>query len=189
MTLSLATGAKLSATTFADFTARLRHDCVGAGTRDHCTADAIFIVQCRRLIYGIDTDYAPDNRVAICDDWEWFSPQDYYDDLGDEGRAALNRESQEWCQKQFMKADVDDQWYVIGERENHTVTGWTDHWEYVSAHFTNDAAEAFIKRKKHDYRKGMRVYVECQYHSWEYNAIKEAFLTGRLQYVESGPAQ
>ncbi|MNN59485.1 hypothetical protein D3C81_1746030 [compost metagenome] len=50
----------------------------------------------------------------------------------------------------------------------------------MSAHFTKDAAEAFIRRKKHDYRHGMRVYVESQYYAWEFNVIKNAILDGRL---------
>lgn len=82
-----------------------------------------------------------------------------------------------------MKAGESDQWYVLGELEDHTVTGWDDRWEYVNAHFTHAAAEAFIQRKKHDYQEGMRVYVESQYYAWEFNAIKEAILDGTLTYT------
>lgn len=190
MTLSLATGAKLDAATFADFVARLRHDCVGEGVHDHCTADAIFIVQCKRLVYGIDTDYSED-RVLIdtCNEGEWFSPKEYWDDLDYEERAGLNKAMQAWSSCKFMKASEEDQWYVLGEMESHTVTGYKEQWEFINAHFTKDAAEAFIRRKKHDYGLGMRVYVESQYYAWEFNAIKEALLSGRLQYVEQEPGQ
>jgi hypothetical protein len=47
-TPSLATGAKLTPETWADFVARLKHDCRSEGVSDHCTADAIFIVQAKR---------------------------------------------------------------------------------------------------------------------------------------------
>jgi len=47
----------------------------------------------------------------------------------------------------------------------------------VNSHFTRDAAEAFIRRKQHDYGE-MRVYVESQYYAWEFEAIKEAILDG-----------
>jgi hypothetical protein len=80
-------------------------------------------------------------------------------------------------------ADESDQWYVLAELPEHTVTGWDDRWEYVNAHFTHAAAEAFIKRKKHDYRDGMRVYVESQYYAWEFEAIKAAILDGTLTYT------
>lgn len=175
----LARGDELNAETWADFVGRLHHDCVGKGVRDHCTADAIFIVEQRQIIYGLDTDYT-DQRVVICDDSEWFSPQEYWDDLDEEERAALNRKMQEHADCQFMKANKDDQWEVLGELEDHTVTGWDDRWEYVNSHFTKDAAEAFIRRKKHDYPKGLRVCVDAQSYCWEFNAIKEAILKGRL---------
>ena len=181
---SLATASTLDAETWADFVKRLRHDCVGAGVHDHCTADAIFIVQAKRIVYGIDTDYS-DNRVLLdhCNEGEWFSPKEFWEDRDHDARAALNRAMQDWSSCQFMKADESDQWYVLGELQGHSVTGWQETWEYISAHFTKDAAEAFIRRKKHDYRKGMRVYVESQYYSWEFNAIKAAILNGTLTYT------
>jgi len=178
---SLASGSPLTAETWAEFKKRLHHDCVGAGVHDHCTASAIFIVQARRLVYGIDPDYGPE-LVVMVGESEWFSPQEYWDDLDEEGRAAIDGHSQEWCSKNFLDADTDDQWHVLGELDNHTVTGWTERWEYVNAHFTKDAAEAFIRRKKHDYRKGLRVYVDCQNYAWEFEAIKEAILKGELVY-------
>ncbi|WP_460146666.1 hypothetical protein [Pseudomonas sp. S2_A02] len=181
---SVATGADLEAATWTDFVQRLRHDCVGAGVRDHCTANAIFIVQAKRIIYGIDTDYS-DNRVLIdhCNEGEWFSPEEFWADQDHDERTALNKAMQAWSSCQFMKADESDQWYVLGDLEGHSITGWQETWEYVNAHFTKDAAEAFIRRKKHDYRKGMRVYVDSQYYAWEFNAIKEAILDGTLTYT------
>ncbi len=181
---SLATASTLDAGTWSDFVKRLRHDCVGAGVHDHCTRDAIFIVQAKCITYGLDTDYS-DNRVLIdhCNEGEWFSPKEYWDDQDEDERAALNRAMQEWSGCQFMKAGESDQWYVLGELDSHSVTGWCENWEYVTAHFTKDAAEAFIRRKKHDYRKGMRVYVDSQHYAWEFNAIKEAILDGTLTYT------
>lgn len=186
---SLATGQELNTATWADFVTRLRHDCVGAGVRDHCTAAAIFIVQARRIVYGLDTDYS-DNRVLIdhCNEGEWFSPKDYWDDQDEDERAVLNKAMQAWSSCQFMKADESDQWHVLGEMDGHAVTGWCENWEYISAHFTKDAAEAFIRRKKHDYRKGMRVYVDSQYYAWEFEAIKEAILKGTLAFTPKAAA-
>jgi hypothetical protein len=181
---SLATGAKLDPSTWADFAQRLRYDCVGAGVRDHCTANAIFIVQAKRIIYGIDTDYS-DNRVIIvsCDEAEWFTVQEYWDDADGDMRDRLNALAQVKAEKDFLALDRDEQLEILAELEDHQVVGWDETWEYVNAHFTKDAAEAFIQRKKHDYRKGMRVYVDCQYYTWEFNAIKEAILNGTLTYA------
>lgn len=177
--VSLAHGAPLSTESWADFVARLRHDCVGEGVRSHCTADAIFKVESRERIYGIDKDYT-DKLAVIFDDSVWFSPQEYWDDLDEEGRAALNRVAQRWSECDFLERDEDDQWDQLGDLDDHRVTGWDESWEYVCSHFTKDAAEAFIERKRHDYRKGIRVYVDAQTHCWEYNTIKEGILQGRI---------
>ncbi|HDX8451410.1 TPA: hypothetical protein RQN21_000928 [Aeromonas hydrophila] len=177
--VSLAHGAPLSPESWADFVARLHHDCVGEGVRSHCTADAIFKVESRERIYGIDKDYT-DKLAVIFDDSVWFSPQEYWDDLDEEGRAELNKVAQHWSECDFLERDEDDQWEQLGDLDDHRVTGWDESWEYVCSHFTKDAAEAFIERKRHDYRKGIRVYVDAQTHCWEYNTIKDGILQGRI---------
>lgn len=176
---TIARGSALDQATFGDFVTRLRHHCRGQGVSDHCTADAVFLVERRELIYGLDTDFT-DKKVAVCDETEWFSPKEYWEDCDEEQRAGLNRKSQEHCSKQFMKAHEHDQWEVLGELEDHSVYGWDERWTFVNMHFTQEAAEAFIKRKKHDYPKGLRVYVDAQSYCWEFNAIKEALMDGRL---------
>lgn len=180
--LSLATGAKLTAETWADFVSRLRHDCVGEGVDDHCTSDAFFIVQARRIVAGIDRDYT-DQLLVYCEDSQWFSPQEYWGELDETDRDKLDALSNDDHSCDFLKAHISDQWEMLDELPDHHVLGWQEKWEYVNAHFTKDAAEAFIKRKKHDYRDGMRVYVHSQYYAWEFNAIKEAIISGQLVYT------
>lgn len=187
MTTTLATGATLTPDTWADFVARLRHDCVGEGVKDHCTSNAIFIVQARRIVSGIDCDYA-DQKLVYCDDLDWKSPQAYWDAHdGDAVRGKLNAAAQAEYEHDFLALDVSEQWEILDALPDHYVTGWYERWEYVNAHFTKDAAEAFIKRKKHDYRDGIRVYVESQQYTWEFNAIKEAILSGQLVLSEVKP--
>src|SRR5471030_2448303 len=118
---SIANGAELTPETYADFVQRLKYHCQGEGVGDHCTADAIFIVERKRLITGIDLDYAPE-KVVCLDDIQWFSPKEYWDDCDREQKAELNKASQEWCDKKFMHADEDDQWYLLGELDDHTLT-------------------------------------------------------------------
>jgi hypothetical protein len=184
MTASLATGAALTPATWADFVARLQHDCVGEGVADHCTRDALFVVQARRVISGFDTDYT-DQLLVYCDDLSWYSPQEYWDGGDEDERAALNVAAQAEYGNDFLALYVPEQWEILGALPDHQVTGWHEEWEYVNSHLTKDAAEAFIKRKKHDYPKGIRVYVESQYYAWEFNAIKEAILSGKLVYSEA----
>ncbi len=61
---NLANGHPLTQSTFNDFVERLKHDCAGAGVRDHCTADAIFLVEKHARVYGIDR--ISSGRQAFC---------------------------------------------------------------------------------------------------------------------------
>ncbi|MDR7109243.1 hypothetical protein [Pseudomonas frederiksbergensis] len=178
---SLATGHPLSAATWADFVQRLHYDCVGAGVHAHGTSAALFTVQTKRIDYGFDPEYA-EGRVVCLEDRSWFSPKEYWDDLDEKERAELDEALQADRECGFMDMDEDDQWEYLSECDSHTVTGWNERWEIVNSHFTKDAAEAFIRRKKHDYGE-MRVYVESQHYAWEFEAIKEAILDGALTYT------
>jgi hypothetical protein len=176
---SLATGSALTPETFTDFMERLKYHCNGAGVNDHCTADAIFIVQRKRIVSGIDLDYAP-QKLVYCEDRQWFSPQAYWDDLTRAEKIKLNKSCVDEFGSKFLKTTEYEQWEILADIEDHTVTGWDESWEYVSAHFTKEAAEAFIARKKHDYSDGIRIYVEAQTYSWEFNVIKNALIDGKL---------
>ncbi|OKP30173.1 hypothetical protein [Serratia fonticola] len=180
---SLATGAKLNAETWADFVRRLKYHCEGKGTEDHCTADPLFVVQNRRLVSGIDMDYA-DQYLVYCDDSHWFSPKEYWDDLDELQQDDIDAKCREEYEASFLEMAEHQQWDYLGSLENHTVTGYAWQWEYVNAHFTREAAEAFINRKKHDYGK-MQIFVDSQYWAWEFNAIRNAILDGKLVYSEA----
>lgn len=176
----LATGAALTAETWADFVTRLKYHSEGEGAYDHSTADALFIVQNKRLVSGIDRDYASDLMI-YCDDYEWFSPLEFWADLDEDSRADLNKKSRDETSSYFTDLSTFEQWLVLEDLEDHTVTGYAWEWEYVNSHFTKEAAEAFIKRKSHDYRE-LRVFVESQYWAWEFNAIKNAIMNGQLVF-------
>ncbi len=186
--VSLANGAQLSAESWADFVARLRHDCVGEGVHDHYTADAIFKVEARVLIYGIDRAYT-DKQAVICDDSTWFSPKEYWDDLDEDQQSRLNLVVKQEHECDFLELKECDQWDLLDEIDDHSVVGWDEKWEHVNSHFTKDAAEAFIKRKRHDYRNGIRVYVDAQTHCWEYNTIKEAMIDGHIGHIDKNLAE
>lgn len=181
---TLASGAPLTQSSFDDFVRRLKHDCEGDGVKNHYTADAIFIVQARRIVSGIDPEYT-DKLLVYCDDSRWFSPDEYWNDLGDGERKSLDVKSIKSCGVKFIDAAICQQWDLLGGLEHHCVTGWDEKWEYVCAHFTNDAAEAFILRKKHDYRDGIRVYVDAQVYAWEFNAIKKALMNGQIIFSKA----
>lgn len=181
--MSLATDGELTAESFADFVKRLHHGVRGEGVRDHHTADALFTVQARKIVFGIDRDYTDKLAVAVEGDL-CFSPQEYWDTSDEGHRAHLDSIAQETGCCLFLELDRDDQWDLLGDLQDHTVAGWDERWEYVNSHFTKEAAEAFIKRKKHDYREGIRVYVDAQVYCWEFNAIINGLLDGSIVFTE-----
>ena len=179
--MSLATGSELNAETFADFVQRLRHHVRGEGVDWHCTADALFTVQARSIIFGIDRDYTDKTAVAI-EDSMYFSPQEYWD-AHEDMHVKLDAIAHEVDEMPFLALENYEQWDILSDLDDHTVSGWDDRWDIVNVHFTKEAAEAFIKRKKHDYRDGLRVYVDAQVYCWEFNAIINGLLDGRIAYV------
>lgn len=182
---SIATGSALTAETWKDFVSRLRHHCLGDGVAEHCTAAAIFMVEARRLIYGISLDYT-DKVAIIHDDSAWHSPEEYYNESAKDEQKTLDGLAHDKGFASFLSAGEYEQLSIIESLPDHTVTGWDERWEHVGTHFTKEAAEAFIARKKHDYRDGLRVYVEAQPYAWEFETIKNAIMDGKICFVEDG---
>lgn len=181
--MSLATGSALDQATFADFVQRLRHHVSGEGVSWHGTADALFTVQARKIIFGIDRDYT-DKLAVYVEDSMYFSPKEYWD--GNEGmHERLDELAIEAADRPFLVLAEDGQWDILGDLPDHTVSGWDEHWEIVNSHFTKEAAEAFIRRKKHDYRDGLRVYVEAQVYCWEFNAVVKGLMDGQIVFKEN----
>jgi len=176
---SLATGAKLTKETFDNFIERLKFQNRGDGTKDHCTAHPLFLIQKRVLTYGFTEEYS-DRRVIVCDEVEWFSPEDYWNDADDNKKELINAIVKEADDCEFTDLSEDDQWTLLSELDDHSLIFYKEDWEYVNAHFTPEAANAFIERKKHDYPKGLRVYVDSQYWAWEFKTIVEALINGKL---------
>lgn len=181
MSTSIASGAALDQGSFDDFVQRLGYHVRGEGVDDHSTADAMFTVQARRIIFGIDRDYT-DKLAVYVEDSMYFSPQEYWDTSDECHRAYLDGLALDSGDAKFLGLDVSDQWDLLGDLCDHTVSGWDERWEFVNAHFTKEAADAFIKRKKHDYRDGLRVYVEAQVYCWEFNAIIAGLLDGKIVF-------
>lgn len=175
---TLATGADLTPETWAEFVARLHHDCVGEGVSRHYTADATFLVE-KRVWQAVPEELSDVLRVHT--DGHDEPLEDFFTDLEPEEQAALDAA----VDGVFLEADD----YDMREAMEKLYPGSTlyhalEQWEFVCQHFTRDAADAFIKRKKHDYRDGLRVYVDASTYSWELNTIKAAILSGRIGLIE-----
>lgn len=175
---SLARGDKLTADTWADFVARLHHDCVGEGVRDHCTADAVFLVE-KAVKYPVPEGYGGDPVIFDgCEVSE--SPEDFFDGCSGDNKAKLN----ESCDGDWLGADDYDKSSALNEHlPDYSLVYEETRWVTLNQHFTKAAAEAFIARKKHDYRDGLRVYVDASTYSWELNTIKAAILSGHIGFI------
>ncbi len=159
---------------FDDFIARLKFHNTGEGVNDHCTANPIFIVEKLTRHIGIDLEFDPSTLWSDCPEHE-----SEYETL-DELKEAIAEYVEENGPIDEFDPDYDDEVKAGGETIFKKV-GYFDTWDYVCAHFTKEAAEAFIARKKHDYTK-FRVFVDCQFHCWEYNRIVEGLLEGKIVF-------
>lgn len=186
-TATLAKGAALSSETWADFVARLRHDCVGEGVREHYTADAVFLVQKRIKVYCMEGLDGEAFEIYSPDDGESYSAASWYEDHDGDIQQRLDAE----CPSTgFLSADMYSQINALSEvLQDCEVHEFNWDWETVNQHFTKAAAEAFIARKKHDYRDGLRVYVDASTYSWELNTIKVAILDGRIGLLPAAAQQ
>ncbi|MBS0878556.1 MULTISPECIES: hypothetical protein [unclassified Tatumella] len=178
---TLATGAKLTPETFADFLTRLKHDVVGQGAEHHCTRDAIFNVERLRRVSGIDLSFDPLRMLTDSDhEVEWFSPKEYWDSLDLDEKKHLNEECLESEAQFFLDLAEDRQWQFLGDRDYLNLYGYQEDWQYVNSHLTRESAEAFIKRKSHDYPDGLRVFVDSRVWCPEFTAIVDALINGQL---------
>jgi hypothetical protein len=176
---TLANGADLTPDTWADFVKRLHHDCVGEGVERHYTADATFLVE-KRVWQAVPEELSHDIRRVYTDGYDE-TVEEFFEDLEPEEQAALN----EACDGSFLTADGYDMREALGKLHSESTLYYAqEQWEFVCQHFTRDAADAFIKRKGHDYREGLRVYVDATCYSWELNTIKAAILDGRIGLIQ-----
>jgi hypothetical protein len=147
---------------FEDFVRRLHYHRRGDGVADHCTRDAIFIVQQLKHMCGFDPQYS--------DKYVWIDRDN--DNAEADARTARRLDA------------LDDDGRSFGGWEK---VYFEEYWEYVCAHFTRESAEAFIKRKGHDYDE-LRIWVDCQVYCPEYNAIVDGILDGKIVFKEAGDA-
>jgi hypothetical protein len=164
---------ELTTENYADFIERLKFHNIGEGVDDHITSNPIFIVQSYRQIGGIDLDYDPPHYWADSDhECEWTDKE-------------FEAELAEYVEEGGTHDDFDiryDKFVTLDNVILFQKIGYQEYWEYECAHFTREAAEAFIKRKAHDHRE-LRIYVDSQYWCWEFNAIIKGMLSGDIGLI------
>lgn len=118
---------------------------------DQYTANPMFVVERKRIVTGIDTDYceSDDDIVWIIEDSMIFNGDHEFSEL----EAGYNE-----------SATVP---------ENYTRTGFSSHWEFVTLFFTQQAADNYISRHGHKHDATLRVSVESAYRNDEYQTVRD----------------
>lgn len=160
---------------FDDFVKRLRYHNEGEGVEDHCTAHPIFIVQKKEIISGIDNDFDPSYFWVNTDGEGEYTDEEMLE------RLEEIFDEEETGPDEYDLAFDDEITCYSGKRTLFRKVGYIERWEYVCAHFTKEAAEAFIVRKQHDYR-ALRVYVDSQYWCPEFITIVKGLLSGKIGF-------
>lgn len=114
---------------------------------DHGTAHPLFVVQARKRLYGFDTD--------CVDTIAWL-----YD--GEEVTAG-------------GAGDLEERFGETGEEpEGYQRTAYVDQWEFVTACFTREAAEAYLHSNHHRHAE-LRVFVDSAYRNEEWIRLRAYF--------------
>ncbi|WP_343743119.1 hypothetical protein [Herbaspirillum huttiense] len=114
-------------------------------TQDNrCTDQPLFIVEQKRLIVGIDTEYA--NKIG------WFDS---------DGMATP--EEHEFLEKQYKKSRR--------EPDGWTRTGYSEEWQFVTACFTEQGCKDYIRIDGHNLKEP-RIYADGSYRNNEYRTVR-----------------
>lgn len=172
-------GAEINDKNFKDFVARLHKGVRGEHVKEHATANALFVVQRERHIIGISTDYTDNKCITdLENDATYFSLESFVESLDEDALSYFELNDYE---TPFLEMTESEQWDYLEQVDQLSIDGYSVEWEYVNCHFTKEAAERFIERKRHDYGK-LRVFVDSQYWAWEFRTIVDAILDGKLVY-------
>lgn len=125
-------------------------------TQDNrATSEPIFIVEERRRLYGVDTDYT--------DDTVWIHVAGDHEEADENESERLDRLAGD--------GEPDDDW---------TLVGYVDRWEFVTACFTEKACEDYIAANKHNLTDP-RIYAATGYRNHEFIAVREFLETLHTQ--------
>lgn len=180
---------ELTKEAYEDFMKRLHFHNKGQGKDDHITAEPIFIVQRLNRVYGLDSEYSDKSIIVDTKDTEshWDDIVDLFASLDKEQISDILKKADCGSKDEFLETGDWEQYNHL-ENSGYERVFYVEQQEYVNSHFTKEAADAFIERKKHDYPLGLRVYVESQNYCWEWNMIVQGLLSGDIRMLETPPS-
>lgn len=154
------------------------------GRHSHITDSPIFTVQQLVKVYGFDSTYSDD--WCLCyDDEVWWNVEEYMYSLDDDRVSKIVNKSGCDNIEQFLDLNGWDQIYELqAETTDLNQVYYKEEWQHVNTHLTKEGAQAFIKRKQHDYGK-LRVYVESLFWCVEFKELIKGLVSGEIGYVKT----
>ncbi len=153
------------------------------------TRDPIWMVQEKKIIHGMDADYASDSNWNY-DGSLFDTVVDLFDSLDGAERHKIN----EYCLAEYdeLFPELDDsiQCEVMEEMATELKCDWYEvhhvqEWVNVQAFLTRHDADRYIKRQSHNHGE-LRVYVESTWRSPQLRDVIQAILDGELKLVKGG---
>ncbi|WP_395454669.1 hypothetical protein ACHMW5_13415 [Azospirillum melinis] len=130
-----------------------------AGQDNHCTAEPLFVVFQKHRIYGINLEYEPD--------FVWVDTEGDFCEADDRQHRILER--------------MEERGRDTGRWER---LGYVDTDRFVTACFTEAAAQAFIDARRHNLNKPF-IYVESLYRNHEMIAVRHSLLGAAPEKAEA----
>lgn len=124
------------------------------------TADPLFIVQQERKVWGMEEGYS--------DEFEW-----YHADLAE---TFLEEDAIEEVRARDS-VELDDDEEIDLEDHGYRKVFYTKYWDFVTAHFTEKAAQRYLDQNAHNL-SNPRVYVTSQYRCDEWNRVRRFLMEG-----------
>jgi len=167
--------------TWAEFTKQLKN----SWEKDNAGTDSpIFVVQAKNIVWGLDPTHDSveiTNIVDVDQDSKYKSVEDFFESLKASDKHDLNGLAIDEEDELFLDVKTSTQINILtdwNERNVHICHG-KYFWEDINCHLTRSAAEAFIKRKSHDYGE-LRVFVKSLYWCDEFKNLLNAIISGEV---------
>ncbi len=136
------------------------------------TADPVYTVQEKVCVYGFEDGYE--------DGWKWCGKEQVFDTTQELLDWLI--ENEYLTDKEVKEAEEFEIDLLLQQHEYNQI-GIKHYWKHVNTHLTREAAEAFIKRKQHDYGE-LRIWVDSLYWCYEFKDIVNALRDGKLVLKE-----
>ncbi|MCU4548396.1 ead/Ea22-like family protein [Acinetobacter pittii] len=167
--------------TWAEFTQQLKN----SWENDNAGTDSpIFVVQSKNIVWGLDPTHDSveiTNIVDVDQESKYKSVEEFYDSLKAAEKHDLNGLAIDEEDELFLDVKVSTQINILSEwnERNVYICHGKYFWEDINCHLTRSAAEAFIKRKSHDYGE-LRVFVKSLYWCDEFKNLLNAIINGEV---------